>query len=292
MLSREELQNILFNTVANNAKHIDYKRTVSVAHWNYKIMTGDDQDDIIVSYKRREITEQQHQRIRLTNSRTQYVGNKVFNLYSEVHRSDRTVNNIRNDSNDVDSLVFNLNNFNELRDLETYLDEKYRYFNFYDPNAFLVIEFDNEDPVNEKPTVYPFEVKSDEAVDYTYDRGVLQYLTVRQDVEYKSVKKDETVHAYKWTMYAPLVSYVAQHIPEDAVFEIPEGWDILTIQMKDVETLETMSDRVPAMQFGYLRDPITAGRTYVSPMYPAEKILTDLIWRKSEYDLAHALHGM
>jgi len=299
MLSQDQLVSKLFDTVRNNSTHQDYQRTVDHARQCFQWMTGDDQEEIIIRYKRREIVEQQEQRINLTNSRTQYVSNKVFNLYSEVHRSDRTVNNIRNQNDQLVGLENSLSKFHELKGLETYLDEHYRYFNFYDPNAFLVVEFKNDDPINAKPIVYPFEVRSANAVQYSYERGILQYLIARESITYVSITDGEIVTGNQWTMYTPGSSYVVQHIPDNAKFEIPDDYEVMQIMMAGVETtqrvifksFDTQSKSVPAMQFGYLRDPITEGRTFVSPIWPAEKILTDLIWRKSEYDLAHALHG-
>lgn len=298
----ESLITRLFDIVSTGEVHKDYQRTVDVAKWCYQMMTGDQQEEIIIRYKRREVAEQQEQRIHLTNSRTQYVSNKVFNLFSEVHRSDRTVNQIVNTKRNeeaVAGLLDNLKEFNHDQSLEKYLDERYRYLNFYDPNAFIVVEFINEDPINEKPKVYPFEVASHEAAHFEYHLGELQFLLVRQMQSYQTHNDDEKSEGYRFTLYGKGVSYVIQHIPENAVFEIPAGYEVKTLPYAETDQDErfifrefkTGTDAVPAMRVGYLPDPTTNGRTFHSPEYPAEKTLTDLIWRKSEYDLAHALHG-
>ncbi len=58
-----------------------------------------------------------------------------------------------------------------------------------------------------------------------------------------------------------------------------------------VRELEQNIDFCPALRWGYFKDPQTKGRTYVSPLWPSEKLLTDLIRNKSEYDLTKAQHG-
>jgi hypothetical protein len=109
----------------------------------------------------------------------------------------------------------------------------------------------------------------------------------------------------KYTLYGIGWSIVMQHVPEDAAWDetmIPEGYELVRIpvrqddgKMKEQRFLaavyETKTTECPAFRTGYTADPRTSGRTKVSPMFPAEKVLTDLIWNKSEYDLSKALHG-
>ena len=78
----EGLFAILTRRVSEDTPHRDYQRTVDHAKWCYQIVTGDDQKEILVSYKVRETQKQVDQRIRITNSRTQYVANKVKKLLS------------------------------------------------------------------------------------------------------------------------------------------------------------------------------------------------------------------
>src|SRR5688572_24291099 len=128
-LSPEDLLNILRNKVSENAVHADYQRTVDHAKWCKQIITGDDQRDILVSYKVKETDKQVEQRIRITNSRTQYVSNKVKKLYNEVHRCDDVVESIsyleRNDDA-LTGLMGALNNFYENKPLKKYIAGRFK----------------------------------------------------------------------------------------------------------------------------------------------------------------------
>ena len=308
MLSSEQLLEMFIASVSPNAPHRDYQRTVDHARWCYQMVTGDSQKDILVSYKVRETDKQQEQRIRITNSRTQYVSNKVIKLFNEVHRCDDVVESIAYATpNDVglQELTTSLNQFYGGKPLNNYLDTRFRDLIFTDPNAYVITEFINDDPINKKPTVYPLEVSSAEVYDQKYINGTLQYIVTQHPVSYRNKKKSgQDVVSKRFTMYAAGYSFVLQHIPKEAVIDmVPEGYTEVRIPYKYdkdkpvseetfwLATYETKNPVCPATRAGYAYDPTTNGRTVVSPMYPAEKIFTDLIWNKSEYDLSKALHG-
>ena len=298
----EGLFAILTRRVSEDTPHRDYQRTVDHAKWCYQIVTGDDQKEILVSYKVRETQKQVDQRIRITNSRTQYVANKVKKLFNEVHRCDDVVESVGYaNANDtaLEDLEGALNKWYEGKPLDKYITNRFKDLSFEDPNAYVIVEFENDDPINKKPTVYPFEVRADEVYDPFYINGVLKYLITQHPVEYKSKVKNTTTTGKRFTMYGIGYSWVLQHIPKGAIFETPIGWEETELYVGDQKKpekfiykgFESMTTECPAFRVGYMDDPSTRGRTKVSPMYPAEKIITDLIWNKSEYDLSKALHG-
>ena len=298
----EVLLSILIRRVSENTPHRDYQRTVDHAKWCYQIITGDDQKEILISYKVRETQKQVDQRIRITNSRTQYVSNKVKKLFNEVHRCDDVSQSIsygaKNETATAD-LINALNVWYEGKPLDKYITNRFKNLSFEDPNSYIITEFENDDPINKKPTAYPFEVRAHEVYDHNYINGVLKYLITQHNVVYKSRVKNKTETGKKYTMYGIGYSYVLQHIPKWAIFEIPEGWTEVMIPIGEDKKpekfiyhgYESMTTECPAFRVGYMDDPQTQGRTKVTPMYPAEKIITDLIWNKSEYDLSKALHG-
>lgn len=299
----EQLLKRFERIVTNGISHPDYERTVQIAKWCRQIVTGDDQDNILIKYKRRETETQQEQRIHITNSKTQLAAAKVTKLFNEVHRSDNVVDEIRykdTDKNaDLAILKETLDEFYQTKSLKNYLNKRYHHYNFHDPNAFLVIEFENENPVEQYPFVYPLEISSEEAFNFEYVNGVLQYLVIRQPIEYEQDNERGTKTGFRWTLYATGISYVLQHVPESVQYEIPNGYVERRIKVKNVTEPQlflfakfiTKTARCPAMRFGYYEDPTTNNRTLVSGLYPAEKVFTDLIWSKSEYDLTKALHG-
>jgi hypothetical protein len=300
-LLSEDLFVILQKKVSEDTPHTDYDRTVSHAKWCKQVVTGDDQQDILVTYKSRESQEQQEQRIRVTNSRTQYVTNKVKKLYNEVHRCDDVTESVtypNKEDTAVTGLLDALNKWYENKPLKNYISTRFKDLVFEDPNAYIIVEFENDDPIKKKPTPYPFEVRSSEVYYPHYINGVLQYLIIFENIEYKT-RKYESVWGYKYTMYAVGTSFVFMHVPKEAVYETPDGWDELKMkygkhkgeQRFVYREFESKTTECPAFRVGYMDDPETNGRTKVNPMYPAKNIITDLQWNKSEYDLSKALHG-
>ena len=310
IISKEELAKAIEQTAVYGARHAHYKHTVKVAKRAYQYMTGEDQDDIILEYKTDETPEGEQQRLRVTNSVTQYISNSVKAQFEELARVDNVVENyyypesgdsFREKEKEIESRldVFYANN-----SLKDYLHEAVLHLNFYDPNAFIVVEMCYEDGDQErkkKPWTYPLEVYADQAVNYHMENGVLQWLVANQKVSY--VRRDaqggqEEVIADKFTLYAAKWNIVFQELPDDVEFEIPEGWAkvIYSEPSKEDKTFivkyyDTKIDINPAIRVGYIKDPATNRETCVNPLWPADKIYRDLIWTKSEYDLSKALHG-
>src|SRR5690606_37519671 len=93
IFDKEELFKFIEATAVDNARHKHYAHTVAVAKKAYQYMTGDDQDDIILQYKTDENEKAERQRIRVTNSVTQYISNSVKAQFEELARVDNVVEN-------------------------------------------------------------------------------------------------------------------------------------------------------------------------------------------------------
>jgi hypothetical protein len=303
--SPEELFDILKNVVSNKTTHKHYKRTTELAKLYRQIMTGEDQDELIISYKVRETTEQKTQRVKLYNSRTAYVANKVVSQYKEVERTDNIVDNIwyENDGDNTKNLLKELNDrlshYSGTKDVKRYLHDAVRRLNFFDPNAWIVTEFRYKDP-KEKPYPYPIEIYSNNAVMYEKDFGVTQYLVGKWPIKVTEAEGYETKKerdGSKYTIYGAEVAYTFTEAGEKGKAMIMPGAEYITIEVDKkailfiVERFETKFMEVPAIQVGYKSDPNTDWQTFVSPLEPAMHIIRDLINTKSEYDLHKALHG-
>jgi hypothetical protein len=306
--SKEDLYEAIKATAIYEERHKHYKHTVAVAKKAYQYMTGEDQDEILLSYKVKESDPAKNQRLRVTNSVTQSVSNSVKAQFEELARADNVVDKYyypTESTQNTDNLKLiesRLDVFYENDTLSKYLHEAALHLNFYDPNSFIVIEtaYEKDDPLKLKqPWVYPLEVYADQAVNYHYSNGVLQWLVANHKVEYdkKDGNKTVRVEADKYTIYAPEWNIVFQEIPDEVVFEIPDGWEKQTFDNDGkrrtfvTKIYATQNPINPASRVGYIKDPATNRETCVTPLWPADKIFRDLIWTKSEYDLAKALHG-
>lgn len=287
---------------AKGERHRHYDYTVKMAKLYKQIMTGDDQAELIVSYKLRETPEQKKQRIHITNSRTQYVGNKVMSVFDEIKRVDDIVDEIKWKEKDDERLMKihdRMSSFYNQQPLKKYLYESIQHFMFYDPNAFIVVEMRKDE--QEDVFTYPLEVTSEEAVNYEYKFGNLEYLvarheiTIKQEADVNGKFKGDKNKGSRYLLYAPDVSIDLKQIGK--YDDIPDGYEQIMITVDThkltfaIKEYDTKSKVNPAIQVGYIRDPETKRETFVSPLHPAMKIIMDLINTKSEYDLSKALHG-
>src|SRR5689334_1912778 len=92
--SKDDLVGILRSLVTTGERWDGYKRTKEVAEFWNKIVTGKDHGEILLSLKPNEDGKSKEQRIRLYNSRTKSVTNKIINQIKEVYRSDNIYNEI------------------------------------------------------------------------------------------------------------------------------------------------------------------------------------------------------
>lgn len=324
-----EIDDILKKCIAGR-RHADYQRTLDVKRWTTSMMTGDDQEEIIVQYRTKETQQQEERRIRVYNSRTQHASQKVVKFFNEVHRADTAVDVIQYEGDDEgekkSQLLALLDKFYSHKSHREYLDRRYPYFNFHDPNAFLIIEFFDDEG---KLQPYPYEVESQHVLDFGDINGVLEYVVVRSERWYelqefapapaapalpadphgefnKKAVSGETregyVLAHTFTVYHKDVAirYTQEPVSDAGAVIFTPSVDservLLTIakNKKAVffrEEFPLTLSMCPARRFGYYEDVTTDNRTVVSPLNPAEKIYNRLCWRSSEYDLSHALHG-
>ena len=291
-----------------NYTHKHYKRTCELADFYYQILTGEDQKELIISYKPNETASQKQQRLRITNTKTAYIAGKVFQQWKEIQRNDQNVDNIDfvSDSQANQQAKEYLNtatwDFYNGLSVTDYVHDFCRRMNFYDPNAWLVEEFYYDFEGNLRAA--PLELYSHNCVDYKRTYGVLDYVIGRWSVKCQAGKKE--YKGYKYTIYGKDYSVSLTEIGEQGKCELKplELYDGEAerdyIYIEDLngkvkvyleEVFETMSGEVPAIQSGYIRDAQTKWETFVGILESARNVFLDLINSKSEYDLHKALHG-
>lgn len=298
--SKDDLEARLIFVIKKNFTHEHYDHTVKIAEFWKSILTGDNQDEILVSYKQSETKEQKQQRIRLYNSRTSYASHKILSTFKEVERADELSNNItfKENEDSPNELIERLKKYKD--GFRSYIHSVARRLNFYDPNAWIVTEFYQKSE-GEKPYCYPLEIMSEFAIDHEYKYGELQYLIIKQSVKVlepinrqtnSPIENNNAEYVEKdgnqFTIYGPEWS-----IRITEYFGGPSDLDKITIEKKDytIEHFNHKLKTVPAIQIGYVRDPATGWETFESPLYSARHIFNDLINNKAEYDLAKAIHG-
>lgn len=278
-------------------RHTDYEHTKQKAVFYQQILTGEKQEKLIVSYKERESDAQKEQRIRLYHGRTKDVCNRIAAQIDKVatveHRSELSYTQPNTAASDKIASAVSSYSTKEPATLQQYLFAKLKYYTLADPNAWLV----NSYLVQQDGTVvsYPIEFKSQNAADYNYLFGVLEYFIgfdewlVKSEGETKTVKAWFGYEAGKQMFCIQALSGVSADM--DYLNAIQNA---VSVQIGDetyfvVETI-TPTKETEAMRFGYIPDYSTDSRTFVSLTDVASEQFKDLINRKSEYDLSLALH--
>lgn len=304
-ISKEALKEKLFQVVSKQEFHPHYQRTVDLAKFYKQVNTGDNQAELLVQYKPNETRAQKEQRIRIPNTRTPYLVNKLMSVYNELEQVDNVVDNLYFDNEGKDStkkitrLKQRLDYFYHDTSLKNYLFETLKFLNFYDPNAFLVIEYERFQN-DSYPWTYPLEVYAEQVMNFEYKHGVLQWLVARHTKEI--VENEGTAHervrdGYKYTIYGPQWSFVLEEV--GSYDETPQGWERLQLEVENnrealdfvFQEFNTKNRTCPAVRVGYIMDPLTGRETCVSCHHPAEHIFRKLINEVAEDDLAMALHG-
>lgn len=305
----EELKDAILRT-AMGERHDHYNHTVDVAKFAHQIMTGDDQAELVVEYKRGEKKEAKKQRVHITNSMTRECSNAVRAQFEEMARVDNVLEQVmytpEGQSSDLKKMEVEtaMDYFHEGDSLTKYLHEALLHLNFYDPNAFIVCEARySEDDVErlDKPIPYPREVYSEAALNYEFVNGVLGWMVAREFMTFKD-DNDNDVDLPLFTLYAPEYNIQVQEIGDRIIIDTElwenDGWEKITITPKSGRTrmffykeYHTRLKVNPAIRVGYMKDPHTNRETCTTPLWPAHHLFKDMIWTKSEYDLCRALHG-
>lgn len=304
----EETQglNILLETIKHDKRHSNYNRTKEVAEFAYKVVTGQNQDDLITSVRIRESKQQKEQRIRLTQTITPVAANMVRRWFDKTRRVEGVRKRINSDNETAkEAIIRSLDTYYAEQSLESYLFDRLIHLSFTDPNTFIINEqrqlFNSEGRVTEVKT-YPVEVPSREAINYHEESGVLKWLIVERKFTKTEDKAEHTLsrfYLYAAGLVIDCIEYLKEQPSEEEINKMG-GSGVYTPQ--DVEK-ETGPDRrfvykayfpttteVPAIRASAYLDVATNQMTGVTPLQPAEPLLRDLINIKSLHDLTIYLH--
>lgn len=241
VLQLDQLDEIIKDTIIYDRRHKHYNRTVNLAKLYKQLITGEDQSELLVSYRPRESEAQKMQRVQLTNSATKHICEKIINQFKETDKVDNIVDEIIFKGNDAaaqkktDEINERLSSFHQNESVKKYLDEAFRHLNFYDPNTWLIVELHPITQLNPRPFTYPVEIYSDQAINYYKENGILQWFIARQPKKIKvqpsdisnqnqtqNQKKPILKDGYKYMIYGPDYAIVydelgnADEVPEDA----------------------------------------------------------------------------
>jgi hypothetical protein len=294
------------------AYHKDYDRTVEYSRELKAMFGGVDLDSFLKKFARREDDDLFEQRKTITSHLQEAVTPALDRPFEKIGRSNFTRQLSAGTGAAAERTTAELEG--TLRGffaggLEKYLFDQLRYFNTFDPNAFIAIEFAAFDNRKEKAKPYPFEIDSEAAVDFRVSsHGRLNYLVARQVAD-RPTKKDATTTkpVERLTIYAPNQTVVLQEKlswelkeeglaapinPTKAIEADPVNGEVLKIGDRFwtwVVPIPHKFGETPAFRTGFIPDPKTRKRTCLSIFNAALPWLRKLLKTNSEFDLVCAL---
>lgn len=307
-LNKDQAKNTVMNTILNKIRHADYSRTVQLADLYRKLITGKNIDSLLIQFNPRESVEAFAQRKRITKVTTPALASSVMKPFYKVPRTDRVVKKIipkvKTETELVSRIQEKLDLFygsdNEEGGLDFWLKNRFVELSFTDPNTFIVIEFNDFDPIQSTPTAYPFEVNSEMAVNFEIENNNVDWLIAMIPGQYlsefdkrTSAKKFEPCKNY--TIYCGEFSLVFRQVSDKKAIQLMDlkedeelikiGDEFFALSYYDTKLADWQSFRV-----GYTRDLETDGRTYVAPFHPAICHFESSIKAVSEFNLTNATH--
>ena len=282
----------LTKIVTDNITHQDYKRVTSLSDTYYKMVSGDDISELLHRITRRETEDEYEMRKLITNSVIPPTLASTKLPFQKTVRTKPKKRIIKWDKTDDETrkAEFEVFLFNYWGDasLEKFLEYAFVDYNYIDPNAFLITEFDNFDAQKEKAKPYPFIATSDQCVMFEIKNNILVYLVVKLPIKYKVAELDEKESdGVKYTIYLGMDTITFTQVSRNVVTE-GEIIDIGPINYL-VEYFTPKNKKVPARRFGYKRDAETQGRTFVSTFHDILPYLNKTLKIDSELDLTAAM---
>ena len=270
-------------------RHIDYHRTVEVADLCYTLATGVGMDKLMRRFARRESKELFNQRCDITRHIIKPTIRNISDAFQKAYRADylRVLSYNETDSAIANQLESLMSIYKDGHSLDYYIKTRLLELNLTDPNAWIVTEWKDFDNNRSLAKPYPFEVSAKNALDFELDEtGNPEYLIV------------STVQAVTNSKGEPLIRFTAylkdRSVSLDEIENAPYGVDVIQINAKSYVVNEHRPHNigyVPAVRAGYMRDLITAGRTFVSIYDSVIPFFEKTIKVNSELDLTAALHA-
>lgn len=273
MNSQETFSKIV-EVIASGETFNHYLARKESAEWNYSMLEGENQDEYVLRYRTKETQEQREQRLNVYNSRTPLVSKRVMSIFDFVEQADNHYESFEiKKGTRVDDFQYSLKHING-NGLLKYTHEAVKRLNFYDPNAFLLIN----------------QVDDEFAIKELYSESVIAYNYKNNKLEWIVFKTSET----KYWIYSDSVAISCKKIEEGdqvinpIVIKDKEGYHVGEFSV--TETRLDL-DACPCVQIGYILDPKTKWKTFISPLQKAKRIYDDLIRDKNNYDLAKTVHA-
>ena len=301
-----EKVNAYIATVVAGLRHKHYERVTELAEKYFTYYTGADLDCELSQFTPREGEEMFEQRKRITKHIVTSIAWNVTSVERKIPRSNgitKVISYGKEDDKKQEELNKVLGMFWGTQSWDRYMEVRWIELNDIDPNTFVVFEWGAFDPKKELLQPYPFEVDSEEAVDFKYKNNILQYLTARNEttiVNELDITKERD--GENLIVYLPNETVTFTEIWNDDILSLIDdgqekmiGGRVILRVDKRIFVIDKPKPHnlgyVPAFRVGWKRDMRTKGATYLAPWHAALPFLEKIVKANSELDLTMALHA-
>lgn len=323
-LTPDQIIALLLDRISSNYVHRYWKDTKEYAEKMTKLISGKDIKSLRKQFMPRETIELFNQRDAITQDIVKPMAAKVMNPVKKISRTNPIVNEVTYTGTDAEAnakeLKLLIDNFYGDKSLDDYLGDRFLDYQGMDPNAWMIILFNEFDYRWEKPKPYGVVVSAEQAIDWRYVNNELDYLLLRTDINYR-VKDQSTGNngkqtysykpGYEFQLYLPLQTIMMIQVDPNAYPGLVKGV-MTTLPVVDPQPNEPANadfyrfddERVfkkvvyehkctivPAFRIGALNDPSTKYETCVSILDKAEPYFMKAIALVSEFDLGMRLHA-
>ena len=306
-MTNEQAVQILYRLAKDKEKayHPAYQRTVEYSRTSKAHFAGVDLDEYLLQFARREADDLFEQRKEITAHVNKSLGAALDRPFSKAPRSNftKTISFDGDEKGEVSRRFEKevLQGFAR-RGLDGYVFERCRYWSKFDPNAFVVVEFDSTDGAK-RARPYPFEVTAEMAVDFSHNvHGDLEYLVARQ-AENEKPDMPAVSEVERLTIYQPLQTVTIQQLKKKELetFGMPVESDGPPEQVTDGQLIRIGSDVyqiqipiphglpvTPAIRVGFQENPEDDGFSRVGILDAALPFARKVVKINSELDIVTA----
>jgi len=280
---------LLKKIIKDNLRHEDYTRVTDLADKYYKYKSGDNIESELKKIEKAVSEEEFDQIKRIYRSIIPPVVNSTQWPFQKAIKTKPTVRMIDFESKSEEKkseLEVFIKKYWGDKSLEKYLEYAFIDYNYIDPNAFLVTEFDDFDPNIEKASPYPFVADSKQSIMFEYKNEILEYLVVKLPNKYMDGDKEK--EGIKYTIYLGMDTIVLDQVANKILDDNRQTVEINAI-IYEIKYFTPKNKKVPAIRFGYRRDTQTKGRTFVSVFHDVMGYLEKSLKIDSELDMSCAM---
>lgn len=327
--------------VAKKAKHVNYEHVVRLSREYYRpLITGEGADHLIKRFNLREDEEAHKQRLRLTQLITPSITNTLMAPARKVPKVRPVVNSIEWEEGEVsaeevkkrqEDIEHASSVFYAGKGIDHYMGSVLLDQGAIDPNAFCLVLFDDYDARWEKPRAYPQVIGCEDAWNFSYLNGRLDWLLVHRDYEYeattaaksvekggrivtKELKAPKKTKGHAWWMYTDTHQIMMLQVDKGRISASVDGIVVTSAgeaagetptmaaratywyraskdELYEVVFYEHNSGAVQAFRLGFMPDMRTKGATMVNLWDPAMPYLLKGVKSGSELDISASLHA-